>query len=545
MADAPRDFNIPEAVAAPKRRGSLSLVWLIPIVAVAVGGWLAVKAIQERGPTITITFKTAEGIETGKTKIKYKNIDIGEVTAIGFTKDLARVVVTAELKKGVTPYLVEDARFWIVKPRIAGGQVSGIGTLFSGAYIEMDRGKSSTPRKEFEGLEVPLLVTGDMPGRQFVLRAEDLGSLDMGSPVLFRRLPVGKVVASTLDQDGKGVTFKIFLNAPYDQYVNPHTRFWSASGIDMTLDATGIKVETQSLASILIGGIAFETPGDAEVEPPSEANAVFTLFPDRVQAMKHPDREVAHFTLYFKESLRGLSPGAPVDFRGVNVGEIKSIEAEFDPVRKVFSFPVEMAFYPERLRARMAGGPKRLVKAGDVAAQRALIDTMVEKGFRAQLQTGNLLTGQLYVALDFFPNAAKAKVDWTKTPPALPTTGGSLGDIQASLASIMKKLDKVPFEQISVDLRQALQTLTVMLEATERLAKRLDSEVAPAARVTLEAARRALEASERLLATGSPLGQDVREALRELARAAQSLRVLADYIERHPESLIQGKKEGE
>ena len=545
MADAPREFDIPEAVAAPKRRWSLSLVWLIPIVAVVVGGWLAVKAIQEQGPTITITFKTAEGLEAGKTKIKYKNVDVGEVKTIALSGDRKGVIVTAELMKGTERGLVQDTRFWVVRPRMAGGQISGLGTLLSGSYIGVDIGRSTIPLRAFTGLDVQPIVTGEDPGRQFVLHSEDLGSLDIGSPVNFRRLQVGQVVASTLDQDGKGVTFKIFLNAPYDQYVNRNTRFWNASGIDLTLDATGIKLETQSLTSILIGGIAFETPADSEVEPPADANAVFTLFPNRAQAMKRPDREVVLFTLYFKDSLRGLSPGAPVDFRGVIIGEIKSIEAEYDPARKVFNFPVEMAFYPERLRARFAGGPKRLVKQGDVAGQRAFIDAMVEKGFRAQLKTGSLLTGQLYVALDFFPDAPKAKMDWTKTPPTLPTTGGSLGDIQASLASIMKKLDTVPFEQISVDLRQALQTLTVMLETTERLAKRLDSEVAPAARVTLEAARRALDASERILATGSPLSQDVREALRELARAAQSLRVLADYIERHPEALIQGKKEGE
>lgn len=184
--------DVPTAVAVSKRRRPPQLVWLVPIVALLIGGWLAVKTILEKGPTITITFKTAEGLEAGKTKIKYKNIDIGEVKSVGFTKDLQRVVVTAELHKGVALHLVEDVKFWIAKPRIAGGQVSGLGTLFSGSYIEMDRGKSSIPRKDFEGLEVAPLVTGDMPGRQFVLQGKDLGSHDVGTPVLFRRLQVGR-----------------------------------------------------------------------------------------------------------------------------------------------------------------------------------------------------------------------------------------------------------------------------------------------------------------------------------------------------------------
>ena len=545
MADAPRNFDIPEAVAAPKRRWSLSLVWLIPIVAVAVGGWLAVKAIQERGPTITITFKTAEGLEAGKTKIKYKNVDVGEVKHIALNADRSGVVATVELVKQATSYLVEDTSFYVVSAHIAAGGVSGLGTLFSGSYIGVGIGKSTKSRREFTGLDVAPVIAADLRGRQFVLRSDDPGSLERGSPVFFRRVRVGQVVAQALDQDGKGVTSKIFVETPYDQYVTTDTRFWQASGIDVTLDSAGIKIDTQSLSSIVLGGIAFQAPPDAPVAPAAEADTVFRLSSNRALAMKRPDREVALFTLYFKDSLRGLAPGAPVDLRGINVGEVKSIEVEYDPAGKVFRFPVEIALYPERLRARQKGGPKRLIKQGDVQGERALFDALVEHGLRAQLKTGNLLTCQLFVALDFFPDAPKAKADWTKTPPALPTTGGSLGDIQERLASIMKKLDTVPFEQISVDLRQALQTLTVTLESTERLVKRLDSETAPAVRAVLEDSRRTLAAAERVLASGSPLQQDVREALRELARAAQALRVLADYIERHPETIIRGKKEDE
>ncbi|HEY6974598.1 MAG TPA: MlaD family protein, partial [Nitrospiraceae bacterium] len=223
--------DVPTAVAVKKRRSSPQLVWLIPIVAALIGGWLAVKTILEKGPTVTITFKTAEGIEAGKTKAKYKNIDIGEVKSVAFTKDLERVVVTVEFHKGVEPHLVEDVRFWIAKPRIAGGQVSGIGTLFSGSYIEMDRGKSSVPRREFEGLEVAPFVTGDVPGRQFILQGKDLGSHEPGTPVLFRRIAVGKVAASELKQDGSGVTLKIFVESPYDKFVTANTRFWDVSGI--------------------------------------------------------------------------------------------------------------------------------------------------------------------------------------------------------------------------------------------------------------------------------------------------------------------------
>src|SRR5436309_2060878 len=534
MANTPEDFDIgdiPPAEVVPKRRGSLSLVWLIPIVAALVGGWLAVKAVLDKGPTITITFKTAEGLEAGKTKIKYKNVDVGEVNEIHFTKDLSRVVVTVEVVKGAAPHLVEDTRFWVVRARVAGGQVTGLGTLWSGSYSELDVGKSPKRRKEFEGREVAPIITGDVPGHQFVLRGQDLGSHDVGTPVFVRRVQVGRVVAHELNRDGSGVTLKIFVEAPHDRYVNPNTRFWDQSGIDITADATGVKINTASLVSIMLGGIAFETPANSPVALQADEDTIFILYPDRAQAMKRPDTEVVPFTANFTGSLRGLSVGAPLDFSGVPIGEVRSIGVELDDASKTIHFPVELAVYPERLRSM-----NRVSLAKPTPAERkARMDGLVEAGLRAQLRTGSLLTGQLFVAFDFFPNAPKAKIDWTKTPPEIPTEPSGLQELQIMLAGLSKKLEKVPFDKIGADLQQ-------MLQSASSLVKRLDTEVAPEARATLAEARKTLGIAERSLKSDAPLQQDAREALREVGRAAQAMRVLADYLERHPEALIRGKK---
>ncbi|MGH6784583.1 MAG: intermembrane transport protein PqiB, partial [Sphingomicrobium sp.] len=243
MTEAPRDAtDIPEAV--PVRRRSVQIVWIIPIVAALIGGWLAVMAILERGPTIRITFKTAEGLEAGKTTIKYKNVNMGTVTRIELSEDRSRVIATAEVTPRAEGFLVADTRFWVVRPRIAGSQVSGLGTLVSGSYIGVDIGTSTKRKRKFTGLETPPIVTADLPGLEFVLSGEDLGSLDIGSPVYFRRIQVGQVVAFALDKGGEGVTLRIFVHAPYDRYVTASTHFWQASGIDLTLDAAGIKVQT-------------------------------------------------------------------------------------------------------------------------------------------------------------------------------------------------------------------------------------------------------------------------------------------------------------
>jgi paraquat-inducible protein B len=533
--------DVPTAVAVSKRRRPPQLIWLIPIVAALIGGWLAVKSIIDRGPTVTITFKTAEGLEAGKTKIKYKDVDIGDVTAIHLSDDHSSIVVTAEFAKRAEKFLVDDTRFWVVRPRVGGGQVSGLGTLFSGSYIGMDIGHAKAKRRAFTGLEIQPIITGDVPGRQFVLHTENL-SVDIGAPIFFRRTQVGRVVVHELDQDGKGVTIKVFVNAPYDQQVNANTRFWDASGIDVTLDASGVKVNTQSIVSILIGGLAFETPSGSGTLPEAEENALFSLYPTRADAMKQPDQQMMLFVMYFPDSLRGLTVGAPVEFNGVLIGEVKSIRVEFiEDARQARQarFPVTAAVYPGRLRAMTTES----MTAPDPAEQKVRFDRLIEGGVRAQIRTGSLITGQLYVAIDTFPNAAPAKIDWTKNPPVLPTEPGTMKELQATLMNISKKIESMPLEQIGGDLRQALQSLNRTLVTADQAVKRLDKDVSPAAKATLEDARRMLNTADRTLASDAPLQQDLRTSLRELTRAAQSLRELTDLLERQPESLIRGKKE--
>lgn len=534
MADNSDVKDLPAAVAAPKSRRTVQLVWLIPFVAALVGGWLAVKAVLDKGPVITIKFKTAEGLEAGKTKLKYKDVEVGLVTSVSLAPDLSGVVATAEMGKGASEYLVDDMQFWVVRPRISGGSVSGLSTLLAGSYIGVALGKSPVKAKHFVGLDVPPVFTAEVPGREFILRSEDLGSLDVGAPVYFRRLQVGQVAGYELNKDGKGVVLSIFVNAPYDAYVTTNTRFWHASGIDVALDSTGIKVQTQSMVSIVLGGLAFETPSQGKGAPQAEPKTQFELYANRTEALKYPDAIVEHYLLSFDESLRGLAPGAVVDFRGIPVGEVVAIHSRFDPVKNSIELPVEIKTFPERLGSRQVGkGPK----PGRIGSDpRKVLDAFVAQGLRAQLRTGNLLTGQLYIALDFFPNAKKASINWQASPPELPVISGNLEDLKSSLAGVARKLEKIDYEAIGNELRQTLQS-------TNQLMLRLDREITPEARALLTDTRQAIVSIERTLGGDSPTMQETRATLSELARAAAAFRALADYLERHPEALLSGKKE--
>lgn len=511
----------------------MQLVWFVPLVAILIAGWLVAQSVMQKGPTITISFATGEGLEAGKTKIKFKNVDIGTIKSVALSDDHKTVLASAEMSRSASSMLVDDTRFWVVRPRISGGTVSGIGTLLSGSHIGMDVGAAQKSRSDFVGLESPPVLASGAPGREFVLKSENMGSLDIGSPVFFRRLQVGQIVSYALDPDGAGMTLHVFVNAPYDKYVTNDTRFWHASGVDMTLDTTGVKINTESMVSILIGGLAFESPPDTTNKIEADAQRQYALFGDRAEAMKRHDAIIDKYVLNFKESVRGLTVGAPIDFRGIVIGEVSAIYTDFDPAKKEFSIPVEVSIFPGRLISGSDSGDsgKRISSERKVFA-----DYLVSKGLRAQLRTASLLTGQLYIAIDFFPAAPKATVDWSKKTPQLPTVPGNLQGLQDSITSLVAKLNKIPFEGISRDLRKTLGD-------ADTLVNTINTEVAPDAKAMLAAAREALTSANRALQSDSPIQQSTTETMRELSRTAASFRSLAEYLERHPEALIRGKTE--
>ncbi len=352
----PDDNDLPQATVVRRRRGRISVVWLIPILAAVVAIGIAVQRILSEGPTITIVLTLAQGVEAGKTVIKYKDVNIGQVTAVKLTPDYAKVEITAKITKSASGLMVEDAKFWVVEPRITLSGVSGLGTLLSGNYIGFEAGKSTKAQHTFVGLAEPPIITRGQ-GKALTLRAAKLGSLGVGAPVYYRSLEAGQVLAYDLSKDGLTIDVKIFVNAPYDRFVNSSTRFWNASGIDVSVGAGGVEVRTESLVALIAGGVAFDTPASARPVQPAAANTVFTLHPDRTAALKQPDVIARRYVLYFKETLRGLAVGAPVTLLGLTAGEVVDVGLDLDPVSAVLRGRAEIVVYPERLMRRL--GPQQ------------------------------------------------------------------------------------------------------------------------------------------------------------------------------------------
>ncbi|MEN1833649.1 MlaD family protein [Pseudomonas lijiangensis] len=517
-----------------QRRMRVSLIWLVPIVAGLIGLSMAFHDWMNVGPRVTISFQTAEGLEANKTQVKYKNVVIGMVTDITLSEDRTHVLAAVDLNNTATPFTRVDSQFWVVRPRIGAHGVSGVDTLLSGAFIGADAGNSQETKNNFTGLETPPPVTFGEKGKRFTLHTDDLGSLDIGSPIYYRRIQVGQVVAYELSPDGKGVDVQIFINSPNDQYITTDTRFWNASGVDVTVGTAGLKINTQSLTSILSGGIAFREPNWSPESKPADENAEFKIFDDQATALAPPDGEPRYIRMRFNQSLRGLAVNSPVDFLGVNIGKVVSVDLDYDPKTGTFPSIVGAVIYPNRLGAaesklRQLGG------SGDEEEQSArILNAFVNNGLRAQARTGNLLTGQLYIAMEFDPKAPKVTFNPKSRPLEIPTVPGNFDKLQEQLQAFVDKLSKVPIDELAKNLNGNLTEL-------QKTLKQVNGSVLPQMRGTLQQAEKTLSSANETLGEDSPGRQQLTQAMEEVQRTARSVRVLTDFLSRHPEALIRGR----
>ena len=535
VSAAPSPPLLPRVSVTRRRRWSAGLIWIVPAIAALIGIGMVIHNWASEGPVIEISFITAEGLEAGKTQVKYKDVVIGLVDSIRLARDNTHVVARVNLSKDAAGFATADARYWVVRPRFGTSGVSGIGTLLSGAYIGADNGESHETKKSFVGLERPPAVIHGSPGKRFTLAANDIGSLDIGSPVYYRRIQVGRLASYELDKDGRQMRVDIFVDAPYDGFVTVSSRFWNASGVDLNLDASGLKLNTQSLATVIAGGIAFQTPPGPRDATLAAEGAQFTLYDDMQTAFAPPDGEPDYLQMRFPQSLRGLGVGSQVDFRGIIVGRVVSINLDYDIDKQSFLQIVGVVIYPNRF-GRAAEKFAQLAQDNNDTNTRLanFIKPQIARGLRAQARVGNLLTGQLYIALDFVPKAPKVEFDASARPVELPTVPGSFDRLQEEMTGIVEKLDRIPFESIGKNLDSTIARL-------DKTLRQVNESTLPQFSATLTGAQGTLGSAQRAVDADSPLQQNLAQTLAEMQRAARSVRVLTDYLGVHPETLLRGK----
>jgi paraquat-inducible protein B len=547
------------------RRRHFSAIWLIPLVTIAIGAWLTWHTLSLRGPTITISFRTAEGLQAGQSHVKNKDVDVGTVQSIALSKDLSHVVVTVEMNSTAGPLLTSNAQFWVVKPRFFAGSITGLDTLLSGSYIELaPSAPGGEPQSDFVGLEEPPVLQSDTPGTNFLLRAPRIGSLQLGSPVFFRDLVVGEVLGWDLGNMAENVTIHAFVRKPFDQYVHDNSRFWNASGVSVKLGGTGLEVQLESLRAVLLGGIAFDTPpppNNAKASDPrlrSSEGHEFNLYANKEAADSATFGRKVPLVSYFDGSVAGLDVGADVTLHGIKVGTITSVELRYDKPSDAVIVPVRYTVEPQRIKNVPLGPPDDT---------EAMIDELVKRGLRARLESASLITGQKQIALDFAPDAPPASSGTDGDSFIVPAAQAGGTDIMASASAIMAKLQSFPFEQIGRDLdstlkgasaiangqqlRDAIAALQDTLVTAQRAVKQLDSgleptmkrlpEITATLQDTLNKANKLVGSVDTGYGANSDLHRTLDRMLSQLTDTASSVRVLADLLARHPEALIRGR----
>ena len=546
---------VPRATTRRSRR--ISVIWIIPALAVAIGGWLAWDTWSKEGPTIRISFDTGEGLQAGQSQLKFKDIVFGTVKSLELAPDHTHVVVTVATTHEATPLLTEQTIFWVVKPRLFAGNVSGLETLLSGSYIGMVPGAAGgKPQRKFVGHEDPPILQANVPGHTFVLKAKKLGSISLGSPVFYRDLNVGEVLGWDIADMAEYVTIRAFVRAPYDGYVHDQTRFWNASGVSVKLGATGVDVRLESLKALLLGGIAFDTPAAEIHTAETSENHVFPLFADREEANNASYTRKIPVISYFPGSVKGLAPGSEVTMHGLQVGYVTEVKLEYDRTKDIVVAPVRYEVEPERI----TGIGQRVYQTDQES-----VEAVLKKGLRASLQSASLITGQQVVALDFVADAPEVPVTKEGEDFVLPTTeSGGFAGLASSANDLLGKVNQIPFDQIGKSLngilrsvndmtqgpqlKKALTDLSAMIGSAQAMVQRLDTKQLP--QLTTDLEKTLTSANKLVLSLDSGYGdntkfnRDLDRLMAQTTDAVRSIRALADLLTRHPEALVKGRTDG-
>ncbi|WP_191059238.1 PqiB family protein [Geminicoccus harenae] len=545
------------ARAVPRARKTFGIVWLVPLIALALALWVGWASWSARGPVITVTFQTASGIEAGKTRLRYRDIDVGQVDSVTIAQDLRSVDVTIQVQAEAERLISETSRFWVVRPRFGGGQISGLETLVSGAYIELDPGAGGAAETTFSGLETPPRVRSDMPGRPFVLRAASLGGVSIGSPVLFRGITVGEITDVEPPTDREDLAIHMFIRQPYAELVRTTSRFWRERGIDFSVSAEGVRFSIGNFETLWRGGVVFDAPPGGEIATAGQSFALFDG-PDSLDQGAITER--VPLVSYFEGSVRGLTVGAPVEVRGIRIGTVREVRLDYDVATHRLRIPVIYEIEPQRVRLVHADELTTSEEAGEAHAQLA---ALVERGLRAQLATGNLITGQMVVSLDLVPDAPPAELGQEGELAVMPTIPSSLDTLERSLTGIMEKVAELPIADLTEQLRataasiasiagsgeleNSLANLNQVLVRLSDLTGNLDRSATPLLAElerTVGALGDAARSADSLMGPRSTTQRDLNRLMSELTQTARSVRDLADYLERHPEALLRGKPGG-
>lgn len=542
MTDSP-----PPPAATPEFRAAQrwNIVWVVPILALLIGGWLIYQNVTSVGPVARVRFDTADGIAAGKTEVRCRSVRVGIVEDVELADDLNSVLVYIRLDADSTSLLRRGSRFWVVRPRVSGTELSGLGTLITGAFIAMEPGSSEQSWTKFRGRETPPATSRSIPGLRLTLTAESAGSLAAGSPIYYLGYEVGRIDNRQLDIANKRVTYDAFIPDEFRSLVNSATRFWNTSGVDISAGADGFKVRTPSFQAMVSGGVSFDVPDDAPPGQPITDGAAFVLHPDEKSARGSTFQPSLRFLLLFDQSVRGLAEDAPVEFRGIRIGRVAEISLNLVPSSTERRVPVIIEIDPALLRQETAGN------LGD--SESNFLAEAVANGLRASLKTGSLLTGALFIDLDYYPDSPPAALAQFGELTTVPTVSTGLAQLEAKLTAILDKVQQLPLDETLAKFTAAADESAKTIGDARATLKEIEA-VAASARTLLDDPslqalpgdlRQTLDALNASIASIGPQGPvqgDLLRTLDELRASLRSVTALANSLDEKPNSLIFGRE---
>jgi paraquat-inducible protein B len=533
------------AVTTRARRWQPSPVWLIPLGAALIGLWLIYQNVTSRGPEITLAVDTAEGLEAGKTLVKVRSVEVGHVVGVRLADDYNGAIATVQMNPGTAELLVEDSRLWVVKPRVGRQGISGLGTILSGAYIQLQPGESNTSAREFEVRDTPPARSPDEPGVVITLTSDADNSLAVGDPIIYQGQTVGQIESSEFALDAQRMEYRVFVREPFAQLVTRAAQFWLRSGIDFHLGSDGVDVQTGSLQSILAGGVTFGLPAGVEPGPAVEAGHAFKLYPTRNAASQDRFDDKIKYVILLDDSVRGLNEGAPVEYRGLRIGTVEQVpffrdDFDFDQFGQ-FKIPVLISIEPQRPANSWADWSDTQWRENN--------RRFFANGLRATIKSGNLLTGSTFINLQFENNPQDYGPKTIGHYEVFPSVPSSITSIQTQLSDLMDKLNALDIRPIVNDLKHTLGTSNATLDELHKATRSINRVLADEDTQALPGeVRRALSELQNTLdgfQQGAPAYEELDRSMKRLNRVLDDAAPLARTLRDRPNALIFGPAEGQ
>ena len=513
----------------------LSGVWIIPLIALLLGVYMVVYNLMTEGPQIDVAFTTAAGLTQGKTKVKYRNVDMGMVEEVRLNKDLDGVIATIKLDRQALPMLRDDTRFWVVTARVGMGNISGLDTLLSGAYIQLAPGTGKAGQRDFVALEQPPLTPTGAPGLRLQLISDRASSVSAGDVVLYKGYKVGRVESMEFTPSDGKVRYVVFIDAPFHELVNSAVRFWDVSGISLSAGADGFRIETGSADTVLLGGVAFDIPEGVLPGAAVTHNAEFKLFAGYEETLKNPYTHGMYYVVSFNQSIKGLSPGAPVEFRGIAIGRVERIL-----LKEVMSKNVREGVegHGTEIPVLIYLEPARMALPDDeesVEIMRKAIAEGIDHGMRASLESGSILTGAKYISIDYFSTPEVASLGTFMEYTTVPVIETGLGQLEQKLTSIMDKINTLPLEDTVKGVNTTVATLNTTLDSLHTLLEKQSTQQLPE---QLDKTLKELRSTLQGLSPDSEVYQSINSSLLRLNRTMGNLESLTRTLSGQPNAVV-------